>query len=89
MNDKVLIKVIVPELDETYDIFIPTNEILWKVKKLIIKAISDLSGNALDTGEEYILINKVTSKVYENNIVVINTDIRNATELILLMVKNN
>ena len=89
MNNKVLVKIIVPELDSTYDVFIPVNEIVWKIKKLIVKAISDLSGGALDVSLEYTLINKVTSNTYDNNVVVINTDIRNATELILLSIKEN
>ncbi|MBQ8192855.1 MAG: hypothetical protein IJZ46_02145 [Bacilli bacterium] len=87
MKNKVLVKLIVPELDSTYDIFIPVNEIIWKVKKLIVKSISDLSGGVLNTNKEYTLINKLTSKSYSNNAIVINTDIRNATELILLSVK--
>ena len=33
MNNKILIKLIVPDLDNTYDIFIPVNELVWRVKK--------------------------------------------------------
>lgn len=89
MKNKVLVKLIVPELDSTYDIFIPVNEVIWKIKKLIVKSVSDLSGGVLKTNKEYTLINKLTSKPYPNNTTVINTDIRNATELILLSVKEN
>ena len=42
MKNKVLVKIILPELDRSYDIFLPVNEIVWKAKKLILKAISDL-----------------------------------------------
>ena len=35
MNNKVLIKLIVPEIDEEFDIFIPVNEIIWKIKKCL------------------------------------------------------
>lgn len=87
MKNKVLIKLIVPELDKSYDLFIPVNEIMWKIKKLVIKSISDLSGGALNMNIEYSLINKSTNQVYDNNVVVLDTDIRNATELILLSVK--
>lgn len=87
MNNKVLIKLIVPELDNTFDIFIPVNEIIWKIKKLIAKSISDLTGGAFDLKQEYILINKLTSQSYDNNAIVINTDIRNATELVLISIK--
>ena len=43
MKNKVLIKLIVPEMDMDFDIFIPVNEVVWKIKKLAIKSISDLS----------------------------------------------
>lgn len=87
MNNKVLIKLIVPELDDTFDIFIPVNEVVWKIKKLIVKVVSDLSGEALDFNKDYALINKLTSQSYDNNAIIINTDIRNASELILLSIK--
>ena len=87
MKNKVLIKLIVPELDKTYDLFIPVNEIMWKIKKLIIKSVSDLSCGVINPNGNFVLINKNTSQAYDNNIMVINTDIRNATELILLSVK--
>ena len=87
MNNKVLIKIIVPELDESYDLFIPVNEVIWKIIKLVTKSISDLSGGDLDLEKEYMLINKETSLVYDNNAILIDTDIRNATELILLSTK--
>ena len=86
MKNKVLIKLIVPELDETFDIFIPVNEVIWKIKKLMMKSISDLSGVDLNCQENYALINKDNSRIYSNNEIVINTDIRNASELILISI---
>lgn len=87
MKNKVLVKLIVPEIDSTYDVFIPVNELVWKIKKLIVKSVNDLSNSALKIDAEYILMNKQTSQIYENNITVFHTDIRNATELILLSEK--
>ena len=63
MKNKVLIKLIVPELDETFDIFIPVNELVWKIKRLILKAISDLSNVNIDSNVDYILLNKDNSKI--------------------------
>ena len=84
MNNKVLIKLIIPELSESYDVFIPVNEIVWKIKKLLVKAVSDLSGTILDQNLDYVLIDKNTCKIYDNNEIIINTDIRNSSELILM-----
>lgn len=84
MENKVLIKLNVPELDSTFDIFIPVNEVMWKIKKLILKSISDLTSTQINNNVEYILINKDNCKIYSNNEIVINTDIRNGTELIMI-----
>lgn len=86
MKNKVLVKLIVPEIDSNFDLFIPVNELIWKIKKLMIKSVSDLTGGAIDSAKDYVLINKTSSTIYQNNQIVINTDIRNATELILISV---
>lgn len=88
MSNKVLIKLIVPDIDETFDIFIPVNELIWKIKKLLIKSISDLSNIYPDENEEYILINKSNTRIYQNNEIIINTDIRNGSEIILISQKS-
>lgn len=84
MENKVLIKLFVPELDSTFDVFIPVNEITWKIKKMLTKCVSDLSGTNINDSKEFILLNKITTKIYNNNEIIINTDIRNGTELILI-----
>lgn len=88
MNNKVLINVEIPEIDGSFDIFIPVNELVWRVSKLVIKSISDLTGIALNPQEPYIFINKNNNKVYENNEIILNTDIRNGTELITIKQKD-
>ena len=88
MKNKVLIKLIVPEIGYDFDLFIPVNELVWKVKKLIVKSINDLTGESLDMNKEYILINKISSAIYPNNRTIIDTDIRNASEVVLLTERN-
>lgn len=88
MENKILIKLIVPELNETYDLFIPVNEYIWKIIKLSVNAVSDLSRGALDMNKTYYLINKENGSIYQSNQIIINTDIRNSTELILLSNNN-
>ena len=84
MNNKVLIKLLVPEIGYSFDVFIPVNEVVWKIKKMLAKSISDLTGGVLDVNRNYILLNKTTSEVYDNNTTILNTNIRNITELIFL-----
>ena len=84
MNNKVLVKVSFIELDEDFDMFLPVNELIWKLKKLMLKSISDLTRHNLDKEADYILINKKNSKIYDNNQILLDTDIRNGTELLLI-----
>ncbi len=83
MNNKVLIRLYAPELDLHFDLFIPVNEFVWKIKKLIVKSISDLSSVPLDLNDQYLLMNKDNGRIYQNNEIILQTDIRNATELML------
>ena len=86
MENKILIKVYLPEVEINYDALIPVNELVWKIKRMIIKALSDLSGINLNVNE-YVLINKDSGYIYGNNQIIIDTDIRNASELLLISVK--
>lgn len=84
MNNKLLIKLYVPEIESSFDIFIPANELVWKVKKLILKSVSDLSGMNIDIDDKFVLINKDDGTIYNDNDLVIKTNIKNASEIILL-----
>ena len=84
MENKVLVKLFVPELDSNFDVFIPVNEVIWKINKMLVKSVSDLTNSNINGNKEFILLNKITTRVYNNNEIVINTDIRNGTELILI-----
>ena len=84
MENKVLIKLVVPEIEKNFDLFIPVNEVIWKTKKMIVKCVSDLTNNLIDLQDEYLLINSESGRIYKNNEIVIDTDIRNATTLLLI-----
>ena len=45
--NKILINLYVPNLNQHYDLFIPVNEFIWKINKLVVKSISDLSDGKL------------------------------------------
>ena len=84
MNNKVLIRLYVPTLGKNYDVFIPINEYMWKINKLLVKSVSDLSDGTFPVRKKYVLINANSGRIYNNNEVVINTDIRNTTEIALI-----
>lgn len=84
MKNKVLIKLFIPEIDESFDIFVPVNELMWKIMKIILKSVNDLTSGVLDLNANYVLLNKDTSRIYGNNEILISTDIRNGTELLII-----
>lgn len=82
--NKVLISIYVPLIEQEYDLFIPVNRKVGVIKKLIIKAIVELSDNNYRTNELVKISNRLTNVVYDDNKFIIDTDIRNGTKLILL-----
>ena len=84
--NKILINLYVPNLSQYYDLFIPVNEFIWKINKLVVKSISDLSDGKLLMNQNYVIANIETGKIYDNNDIVINTDIRNTTKLALIKI---
>ena len=63
MENKVLIKLFVPELDRTFDVFIPVNEIVWKITKMLVKSVTDLSNANIELNKKYALITKTTTRI--------------------------
>jgi len=84
MNNKVLVKLIVPEIDTTYDIYLPVNKKIGNILILLNKAISELSGGDFQISEFNSLYNSSTNEKYSSDILLANTNIKNGTKLILL-----
>ena len=84
MNNKVLIKVIFPELDKEVDLFVPVNQQIWKINKMVVKSIFDLSGIHFQTNFTYQFMNKMSGKLYDGEETILKTDIRNGTELVMI-----
>jgi hypothetical protein len=78
MNNKILVTVFVPLLDENYDLFIPVNKKVGTIKKVIIDSIKNLAD------KDYLLMLKSNCEVIDDNIYVKNSEIKNGSKLILL-----
>ncbi len=85
MNNKVLIKLNIPEIDKTYNFFIPVNERVYVIEKLLANIVGNISNGNFSSTSEYVLINSNTGRIYEQNEIIIDTDIRNGTELYLII----
>ena len=85
MNEnKVLVKVIVPELDKSYDVFIPINRKIGNIIGLLNKSISDMNEDCFEISNKRCLYNRYTGTRYNFNNLLYETDIRNDSVLILM-----
>jgi hypothetical protein len=83
MEYKVLIKLIVPEIEQEYELYIPVNRTIAVVANLLNKAVTEATNDIFPPKEIIHLTNRRTGTIYKPNEFVRNTDIRNGTELIL------
>lgn len=83
MNNKVLVEIIVPSIEERYDMYIPINKRIGKIIEQITKTINDMTDNSLGDNK-LVFYNKETKEKYKMNDLVYYTNIRNGTSLILL-----
>ena len=84
MNNKVIVEILVPEIEETYTVFLPINKKIGNILVLITKAINDLSNGNYELTNQNALYNRATGEKYSLNSILRETDIRNGSKLVLL-----
>ena len=84
MDNKVIVKLLVPEIDETYDLYLPITKKIGNIIELLNQAINELSHGAYPNTNTSLLYNRETKEMYNSNTLLANTNIRNGTKLILL-----
>lgn len=82
--NKILVKVYVPMIEEQYDILIPLNRRIYNIIELLIRAVDELSGGYYSPSKMPLLYDKLTAKIFDVNITVKESTIRNGTEIILI-----
>lgn len=84
MKNKVLVEIVVPELDESYDVYIPVNKKVGNIIELVNKALKEVSNGTYINNNKKNIYNVLTGNSYDMDILVRNTDIRNGTILIIV-----
>ena len=51
-------------------------ELLTNVSKIIVKLVSDMSEGSFILDKDYAMINMDTGKIYDNNDIIINTELK-------------
>lgn len=83
MKNKILVELYIVETDDLYNISIPVNEYIGKIVKYIVSSAFELS-DVQPAKEKYSLLDPETGVVYDNNILVRNSNIKNAKKIYLI-----
>jgi len=83
MKNKVLIQLIVPDIEKKYDLFIPINKKIGNIVYLLTKAINELEADT-NVKNTCCIYNRETGVKYNPEQLVYDSDIRNGTVLILM-----
>lgn len=83
MMNKILITVVVPSIEEKYDIYIPISKTIQVTKKLLIKIVNELSNGHFPLKEDCVIMSD-TGVVYENKLTIKECGLKNADKVILI-----
>lgn len=83
-KNKILICLYIPLIEKSYDLFIPINKKIGTVKRLIEEGLVELTSNSYIIKENTNLYSKDTGEIYDVNLTVRNTDLKNGSKLILI-----
>ena len=83
MEYKILIKLFLPELEQSYEMYIPVNRTVGQVIELMNKVVNDITLNIYPVKEGLQLMNRRDNTLYDYNELIRNTSIRNGTELVM------
>ena len=83
MDYKVLINLYVPEIEQSYELYIPINKTVNQVLELLKQVVDDNAPALNLKSKAFRICNRRNNNIYHNNEVIRNTDIRNGTELVM------
>lgn len=81
--NKILITVIVPSLEEKYDIYLPISKTIKVAKELLIKTINELSGGYFPLNKTCVLMSS-DGIIYADNTIVKENKIKNGDVVVLI-----
>ena len=84
MDNKILVRLYIPKIEEQYDVTIPLDKQIYVIIQLLVKAVNELSGGYYKPSKMPMLYDKITAKAYDVNLTVIESTLRNASEVVLL-----
>lgn len=84
MNNKVIVELIVPDLDSTYTVYLPITKRIGNIILLLNKSLNELSNGQFELSNRNGLYNRLSGEKYNANDLLYDTNIRNGSQLVLL-----
>ena len=83
-RNKILIRLYIPLIEKSYDVYIPINKKRGTVKALIEGGLSELTDGEYVGSQETNFYSKETGQIYNVNKTVRDTDLKNGSKIILI-----
>ena len=83
-KNKILIRLYIPLIEKSYDVYIPINKKVGTVKALIEGGLSELTDGEYIGNEETNFYSKETGQIYNVNRTVRDTDLKNGSRILLI-----
>lgn len=84
MKNKVLVEIRVPEIGEIYSVYLPSNKKIGNIIILLNKAINEITNGEFPLSNENLLFDSINGTLLSKDGILLNTNIRNGSKLILL-----
>lgn len=84
INTSVFVKIIVPEVDKSFDVYLPVNKKIGNIINLLNSSISEMTSGEFPVSSNNKLYNSKTLERYAPNVLLYNTTIRNGSILVLI-----
>ena len=84
MKNKVLVELYVPTIDEIYNLYLPVNRKIGNIIALLNKSLTEVTNGEFVGNEYTMLYNRNTGEMYDVNISLRETNIRNGSSIVLL-----
>jgi hypothetical protein len=84
MNNKILVELLLPAAEQTYDVYLPPESLTSAVQKLLSSIFNELAdGKFKPTGAE-ILCDAETGAIYDMNMTVAELGLKNGSRIMLI-----
>ena len=82
MKNKVLVELIVPVLEENYDVYLPINKKIGNIIEHLNRALFDMTNGIYNFNNNHLY--NTDGEEYKSNALLRETDIRNGSSVVLL-----